>query len=390
MQTLDENGYDIVTGFNQKGIHKNTQTRYDEDGYDCKGYNEKGFNKYGYNREGDRLGSRGNKIKYAEREKPTKENDSLFKYKGTNARGFYRNGKNMYGGDHDKRGFRLDGTNIETGTQYNKYGYDAYGYNKDGYDEYGFNKEGINEYTGTIYDLDGFDINRYNARGFSAITKKHRETQTLYDKKGFNNKGLWHGKNIYSLDTGYDVNGFNKEGIHEDTHTRYNTDGYDKNGYNQKGYNKDGYDILKINSDGINIETGKKDERIIFAEEFISSGKSIEKFAQDKQMSVKKVNEIIEEIRISPYIKDRIDVALEKNSNRYIAIMQTKKQQLLSGQISIKEIKRIDVILRLATEEEKEKIYRDLCLEHPDKFVLMPGLEDFLDYIKSKNRSRLD
>lgn len=356
MQELDKNGYDIITGFNIKGIHKDTQGRYDKDGYDYKGYDEKGFNKYGYNREGVKLEAGKKKIKHTEREKPTKENDSLFIYRGTNARGFYKDGKNIYRGEHDKRGFLLDGTNIDTGSQYNKYGHDAYGYNKDGYDEYGFNDEGINEYTGTIYDIDGFDKDRYNTRGFSAITKKHRDTQTYYDEKGFNIKGLWHGDNVYSLETGFNVNGFNREGINEDTNTRYNKDGYDEEGYNKEGYNIDGYDRLGINNEGISIETGEKDERILFAEEFINSGKSIENFAQEKQIPLDKINSLIKEIRISIYIKDRIDMALENNSNRFIGTMQTKKQQLLSGKIPITEIKGIDVILRLSSVEEREKI----------------------------------
>ncbi len=31
---------------------------------------------------------------------------------------------------------------------------------------------------------------------------------------------------------------------------------------------------------------------------------------------------------------------------------------------------------------KKEKIYRDMCLANPDKFKLVPGAEDFLDYMK--------
>lgn len=355
MLELDENGYDIVTGFNRKGIHKVTHTRYDEDGFDYKGYDEKGYNKYGYNREGDKLETGKKKIKI-KREKPTKENDSLFIYNGSNARGFFKDGRNVFRGEYDRRGFRFDGTNIDTGTQYNKYGHDAYGYNQDGYDEYGFNKEGINEYTGTKYDLDGFDRERFNARGFSAITRKHRITGTVYDEKGFNIDGLWHGKNVYSLETGYDVNGFNSEGIHEETQTKFNPDGYDRDGYNQNGYDRNGYDRLGINSEGINIDTQKKDERLFLAEEFIEAGKSIEKFAQDKQMDIEEIRAKLEEIRKSPVMSERITLALGKNASRFKGAMQTKKMQLLAGEISVKDITGIDVILRLSSNEEREKI----------------------------------
>ncbi|MHC1684037.1 MAG: HAD family hydrolase [Clostridiaceae bacterium] len=38
--------------------------------------------------------------------------------------------------------------------------------------------------------------------------------------------------------------------------------------------------------------------------------------------------------------------------------------------------------------EEKEKIYRDMCIKDVDNFKLAPGVVDFLDYLKEKNIPR--
>lgn len=38
--------------------------------------------------------------------------------------------------------------------------------------------------------------------------------------------------------------------------------------------------------------------------------------------------------------------------------------------------------------EEKESIYRDICLDNMEKVILTPGAEDFLDYISNENIPR--
>lgn len=164
-----------------------------------------------------------------------------------------------------------------------------------------------------------------------------------YDKNGFDKEG-------------YNKNCFNRERIHKETGTKYNPEGFDIDGYNEEGYNQRGYDINSINKEGINQYTGQKDERIQFAEEFIATGKSIEQFAKDRNMKIEEVRIKIENIRNSPCISGRLDDAFRKNSNKFVGTVKTKKDQLLDGKISIKEVKNINIILRFCSEEESQKI----------------------------------
>ena len=95
----------------------------------------------------------------------------------------------------DERGFYIEGEKIgyhkETKTLYDK----------EGYDQKGWNKEGINKETGTLYDKDGFDQKGWNKEGIN------KETNTNLDKDGFNQSG-WNKKGI-NKETGYN---FDKEG----------------------------------------------------------------------------------------------------------------------------------------------------------------------------------
>lgn len=369
MLELNKDGYD-ENGFNEKGIHKDTNTRYDTEGYDYKGYDENGFNKYGYNRDGNRRFSDTSKrgiIRY-NRKAPNEKNDNVFDHNGTNARGFRMNGNNIFKveggkGKTDRRGFNFKGINIETGTKYNKYGHDAYGYNKEGFNEYGFNEEGIHEITGTEYDVDGFNKDRINKRGFFK-NGINIETDTKYDKDGFDFRGKYQGKCRYSEKTGLDYKGFNKEGIHKDTNTRFNPEGYDVDGYNELGYNNKGFDCLGINNKGINKKTGKIDKRILFALEFIESNLTMPQFSKIKRIPLKELEVMIEEIRKSPLISAKIDERLKENQDIYLGVMKAKKNKLISGEFSIKEdIDDIKEVLRFANEIERETILEILIKE---------------------------
>ena len=247
MLEFDENGFDR-NGFNKKGIHKDTGTRFDLKGYDCQGYDEYGLNIYGFTRDGhgytvDKNGDKVLKLSKVTTRMCTKENEGKFNHNEVNPRGFFYMGKNIYCrkkdpqlgdqlAEHDRRGFLFDGTNIETGTPYNKYGYNAYGINIDGYDEYGFNKEGINEYTGTDLDLDGNDF--VEARAYKRRKMKMPEG---LDEYGFDEFGLWNGTSRYSKETGLNVRGI------------------DKDGFNMRGINKEGVNRAGFRRNGIHIET---------------------------------------------------------------------------------------------------------------------------------------
>ena len=337
----DRDGYDKEgynkTGFNRKGIHKETGTEYNPEGYDKDGYRINGYDGKGYDREG-------------------------FNREGYNLNGYDREGYDREG--YNREGFNREGINRITKNRfdffgYDKDGYDKYGYsrhdgyNRNGFDRRGFNREGIHKGTGTEYDFGGLDKNGFDKKGI------HIETKRKYDRKGF------------------DKNGFNKDGIHKETETEYDTEGYnirgyDEQGYNRKGhhiegyddegYDRNGFDRNGVNREGINRKTGIKDDRVEFAEEFISYGKSIEEFARYRQIPIEQVKAMLDEIRTSAIVKERLDGVLARNANRFLGTVKTKKEQLLSGKIAIRDVKGIDNILKLCNPEERKKVNEMLIM----------------------------
>lgn len=89
----------------------------------------------------------------------------------------------------NRRGFRKDGTYLDTGEFYNEKGYDIDGFSRSGYDvngfgrdgwnKRGFNKKHIHRETGTEYDPDGFNFYGINAEGIkkSDILKEQKRIQ---------------------------------------------------------------------------------------------------------------------------------------------------------------------------------------------------------------------
>lgn len=198
------------------------------------------------------------------------------------------------------------------------------------------------------YDKDGYDENGFTTYNHGAI---HKDTGTTYNPEGYNKKG-------------YDKKGYNKEGYNK---AGYDKEGYDKNGYNSKGYNREGYDRTGfdrngVSKEGINKKTGEKDERVKFAEEFISFGESIEAFAEHKQISVEQAKAIMDEIRTSSVVNEKLESAFGKKVNRIFAILTAEKEKLLLGEIAIADIKDINKILKLSTIEERKKI-RDMLIK---------------------------
>lgn len=380
----DENGF---TTYNRGAIHRDTGTKYnlegfdkkgyDKDGYDNKGYNKEGYDREGFNKEGydnrgfDREGSHketGTEFNPAGYDKDGYGQDGFnwntdYDREGYNRKGYDRKGYNREG--YDKDGFNKEGFNKEG---YDREGFDRKGihretgdkYNPEGYDRKGFSREGIYKYAGMEYNSVGRDKEGHNGEGINGITNS---TFWDYDKEDFNREGL-------------DERGFNREGIHIITKTKYDIDGYDKDGFNRKGYDeqgynrkghhmegygddgfdKNGFDRNGVNSEGINRKTGTKDDRVEFAEEFISYGKSIEAFAKHKQMPVEQVKAIIDEIRTSLIVKEKLDGVLEENANRYFFSVTKEKEQLLTGKISIKEVIGINRVLGLCNPEERKKV----------------------------------
>ena len=264
----------------------------------------------------------------------------------------------------------------------NKYGFDRNGINSYGYDERGFNiednprgeegtfgKKGNHFLTGTDRDPQGYDIRGINIRNFYKYSDTNLITGTKYDEKGYDKRGFnvegihMETQDIYDVE-GYDINGYNESG--------YNREGFNKEGYDVEGYDKNGFDCLGINRRGINIETGERDERLTFAEEFLGSDKSIEQFALMKELPVEEVDAKIQEIRKSPYYAKEIDKALKRNADRYVATIKTLGKQLVEGKISIKEIGGIEKVIDMAEESDKQQIFRILidCIASHDITII--------------------
>jgi len=157
------------------------------------------------------------------------------------------------GTEYDKDGYNKDGwaryrINRETKTKYDRDGYDINGFDKFGYNREGYNKHG--------YDITGYDKNGFNRRRIHRDTGEKFDPEGYdwrgYDAKGFNREGYskeGYNKNVvgkikYDKD-GYDKNDFDINKIHRKTGTRYDEEGYD-----WRGYDKDGYDNLGLDKDG--------------------------------------------------------------------------------------------------------------------------------------------
>ena len=210
------------------------------------------------------------------------------------------------------------------------------------YNEFGFNKYGIHKTTEGRYDPDGFNIHGFNRKGI------HKITNSIYDEDGYDKDG-------YDKD-GFDNKGFNREKINKDTLTVYDKDGFDINEFNKEGYNREGYDSYNIDKNGINRETGKIDPRLVFAEKFLSYGKSIKAFAKSINMSEETVREQLEEIRGCSLVGNRIDELLTKNSSNYIAFILSNKEKILSGKISLEEVRCLQDIFMHCNKDEKIKL----------------------------------
>lgn len=338
----DREGYDR-NGFHIYGLHKETGTSYNPAGYNRYGYNSAGYDKEGYDRIGFDMGG-------FDRKGIHKETGTRYNPAGYNIEGYDKDGYNIYG-------FSKEGLNRDTGTFYNKYGYDMYGYNEEGFNTSGFNKRGIHRFTGTRYGPSGYDEHGYDKNGFD-YRKIHKDTKTSFDTEGFDIKGFDvedYDRKGYNRE-GYNRRGFDRKGIHKKTGTTFDPKGFDTNGYNREGYDKNGYDRNGVNREGINRNTGEKDERVKFAEEFILSGMSMEAFAKNKQMSIEQVKAIIDEIRISAIVKEKLDRALERNANRFMFAVTKDKEQLLTGKITIRDVKGINSVLGFCNPDERKKV----------------------------------
>jgi hypothetical protein len=289
-------------GFDENGIHKDTNSKYDIEGFDSNLIHKdtgKPYNKYGFNKFS---------IHYLTGENRDNHGFYISKiHSKTNT--FY-----------DERGFDIDGINLLTGDMYDDMGFDINGKEKlqnntkketiksssknlikieDLQNEpkeikelqklgkirfypktkiikievntqkqtSNFDENGIHHITKTAYDEFGFDWNgfhkdtktKYDNRIFN-IKGIHKITRTKYDEYGWSReKKHQNGSSVdddgFDFD-GYDEYGFDRELIHKITNDYYDEHGFDYLGLHKLTNNY--YDKLGFNRDNLHINTKKR------------------------------------------------------------------------------------------------------------------------------------
>ena len=204
--TLDNNG------FNSNNIHILTGTRFGPDGFNKEGYDKEGYDRDGYNRLGyDRQGYDRDGI-----DKFGFNKDGISAAWGYDKEGYYPNGFNFKtkinkytGTQYDKDGYDINGYNANG---IDREGFNRFGRDKDGYFRNGFNNSGIHKDTKTAFNPDGISAHGFKKDGTNV------ETCTLFDRFGFDIEG--YDENGFNKDgydrEGYDVKGFNKFGINRE------------------------------------------------------------------------------------------------------------------------------------------------------------------------------
>ena len=236
-------------GFDKYGNHENG-TSYDNNGFDVNGKHQ--YNKTLYNKSRDRDGNdeRGFNEKHIHKDTGTKFDENELDYRFFNRdRNNSRTGTKYDQKSLDYRCFDRFGHFFLDGVIYRTtLFYDECGFNVDGNDERGFNEKHIHKDTGTKFGPDRFDKDGYDERGFNE-KHIHKKTGTLYDERGFS---LYYVHEITK--TEFDENGFDvfychKNGTAFDA-KNLNFFGRDPGGYDLKGKNELGYDKSGYNKDG--------------------------------------------------------------------------------------------------------------------------------------------
>ena len=180
--------------------------------------------------------------------------------------------------------------------------------------------------------------------------KEQDRSKFVYDAKGFNAYGIH-----ISTQTPYDLLGYDKDG--------YNRQGYDSRGYNRQGYNKNGFDENGVDEYGTNRMTGEKDPRITLAEDFISSGLTIDEFCTEKGKPKKSVLTALKSVITSPCVRAGLLEALDIEKKPVTAKQKELKEKLLAGEIKIKDIEDINEVLRAASDDKEKEAIREILMK---------------------------
>ena len=197
---------------------------------------------------------------------------------------------------YDRNGFDVTGIHKDTLAEYDPDGYDMWGEDREGFDRNGFDREGIHKDTKDEYDPEGFDKDGYDKEEFDRDGfDKFGYNREGFNKEGYNRKG-------YNKE-GINRAGFDKKGIHKDTLTEYDTDGYDKDGYDKEGYNIEGIDRTGKNREERNKI--QKKQRATWlglrrkAETLVKGEMTIEEYIMKSKMSIVELIEFAKKNNLS-------------------------------------------------------------------------------------------
>lgn len=274
---ITESGFVVEGPDIFKKINIYTATQYDENGYNLEGYNADGYNKEGYDKHGyDRQGfnkfTLENKYNFRKDGINIDTNSFLDKH-GFDIDGYYWEIDENYPDDYTKRKNtykkineygcnrdgeyykeEADGKLIYIGTT-DRYGFKSF----EEISEYGFRRDGINVETNTNYDKHKFrmdkiniDTNEFTDKYGFLMDGYHSYTRKIVDKNNFDIDGFFYRK----VCNDYIVENIN-------TFSIYNDEGYDREGLDKFGVDKDGVKHFSVEPDergfnekGINIHTG--------------------------------------------------------------------------------------------------------------------------------------
>lgn len=293
---FDRDGYIWENG--RKTNNKRTADGYNIDGWDVHMFNRDGINM----NTGTMVNSRGfNQQGYyciKQEDGTFIVTDRIYDDEGYNIDGYDENGftrehNYLTGKKVDDYGFKYDGINIKTGTEWDIHKFNIKKIHQSTHcevDEYGFNIDGyycIKQEDGSFLvtedkvDPDGFNIDGRDSRNFDRNGFYNGEPGRIYDERGYKadctykDTGLmyneryydYRGLNIFtehSLDVRgfdengiyrkakspqqYDLNGFDVDGINEETQTKFDKNGYNCYGVDKTGRKKDGklHESIKI------------------------------------------------------------------------------------------------------------------------------------------------
>lgn len=182
---LTNSPYDYA-GFDYNEIHKDTKREYDENGWNYYGLHEQ--TKDYYNPEG--LNWEGIDKKGFDKNGWNTFTKSKYDYAGFDIKGIHKNTKKKY----DERGFDNNQFNVQTKSKYDKYGFNYEGIHKDTgrkYDKNGWNFYGLNEKTKTFYNTQGYTREGLDKYGYKKGQRPANFDDGVYDKNGFNKKGIY-------------------------------------------------------------------------------------------------------------------------------------------------------------------------------------------------------